>query len=224
MHRNSARITAGGQPVRWLGANFWSRTGGPLMWRSYDPAVVREELRVLRAHGLTDDQVVLFLARLHAGAGRHRREDDRPVRRLPRPARRAADEHGAHVHRRAHVRAELGPALAGRPRPVRRRVDGRAAGLVRRGDGAPVRLAPGRGRLAGLQRDAAVRRRPGGARDRRGVGADRAGRGARGRRAPAVLARRRRLGHRGDRAGKRVPARRRRPAVRLPRPARVPGG
>ena len=23
------------------------------MWRSYDPAVVREELRVLRAHGLT---------------------------------------------------------------------------------------------------------------------------------------------------------------------------
>ena len=20
----------------WLGANFWSRTGGPLMWRSYD--------------------------------------------------------------------------------------------------------------------------------------------------------------------------------------------
>ena len=20
----------------WLGANFWSRSGGPLMWRSYD--------------------------------------------------------------------------------------------------------------------------------------------------------------------------------------------
>ena len=36
----------------WLGANFWSRTGGPLMWRSYDPAVVRAELDVLRAHGL----------------------------------------------------------------------------------------------------------------------------------------------------------------------------
>lgn len=43
----------GRQPVSWLGANFWSRTGGPLMWRSYDPAVIREELRVLRAHGLT---------------------------------------------------------------------------------------------------------------------------------------------------------------------------
>jgi endo-1,4-beta-mannosidase len=37
----------------WLGANFWSRAGGPLMWRSYDPAVVREELAVLRDHGLT---------------------------------------------------------------------------------------------------------------------------------------------------------------------------
>jgi endo-1,4-beta-mannosidase len=36
----------------WLGANFWSRTGGPLMWRRYDPAVVAEELRVLRDHGM----------------------------------------------------------------------------------------------------------------------------------------------------------------------------
>ena len=39
-------------PVTWLGANFWSRTGGPLMWRNYDPATVREELAVLRAHRL----------------------------------------------------------------------------------------------------------------------------------------------------------------------------
>ncbi|MGH3445892.1 MAG: hypothetical protein ACRDPB_11000, partial [Nocardioidaceae bacterium] len=39
--------------MTWLGANFWSRTGGPLMWRSYDPAVVRAELRVLAGHGLT---------------------------------------------------------------------------------------------------------------------------------------------------------------------------
>ncbi|HEV2893522.1 MAG TPA: cellulase family glycosylhydrolase, partial [Actinomycetota bacterium] len=36
----------------WLGANFWSRTGGPLMWRSYDPGVVGEELAVLRDHGM----------------------------------------------------------------------------------------------------------------------------------------------------------------------------
>jgi endo-1,4-beta-mannosidase len=36
----------------WLGANFWSRAGGPLMWRHYDPGVVGEELRVLRDHGM----------------------------------------------------------------------------------------------------------------------------------------------------------------------------
>lgn len=36
----------------WYGANFWSRCGGPLMWRSYDPVVVREELAVLAEHGL----------------------------------------------------------------------------------------------------------------------------------------------------------------------------
>jgi endo-1,4-beta-mannosidase len=53
MRRSTARITSAGQPVNWLGANFWSATGGPLMWRSYDPAVVAAELRVLREHGLT---------------------------------------------------------------------------------------------------------------------------------------------------------------------------
>jgi endo-1,4-beta-mannosidase len=52
MHRNFASIVAEGRPVHWLGANFWSRTGGPLMWRTYDPDVVRGELRVLREHGL----------------------------------------------------------------------------------------------------------------------------------------------------------------------------
>jgi endo-1,4-beta-mannosidase len=41
-----------GAPLLWLGANFWSRTGGPLMWRSYDGGVVREELAVLHEHGL----------------------------------------------------------------------------------------------------------------------------------------------------------------------------
>lgn len=52
MHRNSASIVVAGQPVNWLGANFWSRTGGPLMWRNYDPEIVRAELAVLREHGL----------------------------------------------------------------------------------------------------------------------------------------------------------------------------
>jgi endo-1,4-beta-mannosidase len=52
MYRNSAKITADGRAVTWLGANFWSRTGGPLMWRNYDPETVRAELRVLADHGL----------------------------------------------------------------------------------------------------------------------------------------------------------------------------
>lgn len=52
MLRNSARLTADGNPVSWLGANYWSRTGGPLMWRSYDPDVVEEELAALRDHGM----------------------------------------------------------------------------------------------------------------------------------------------------------------------------
>lgn len=52
MRRNSAKVMVAGQPQVWLGANFWSRTGGPLMWRNYSPEVVREELRVLHDHGL----------------------------------------------------------------------------------------------------------------------------------------------------------------------------
>lgn len=36
----------------WFGANYWSSTGGPLMWRNYDPDLVRSELGVLAEHGL----------------------------------------------------------------------------------------------------------------------------------------------------------------------------
>jgi endo-1,4-beta-mannosidase len=50
VRRRSETLLVAGQP--WLGANFWSRTGGPLMWRRYDPAVVRQELRVLHDHGM----------------------------------------------------------------------------------------------------------------------------------------------------------------------------
>ena len=53
MRRNTAKITVGGQPVNWLGANFWSRTGGPLMWRNYDGEIIAAELRILATHGLT---------------------------------------------------------------------------------------------------------------------------------------------------------------------------
>lgn len=53
MRRHSAQLTHDHAVLPWLGANFWSRTGGPLMWRDYDPKTVREELAVLREHGLT---------------------------------------------------------------------------------------------------------------------------------------------------------------------------
>ena len=53
MERPFLKLARHGEPLLWLGANFWSRTGGPLMWRSYDAAVVREELRVLHEHRLT---------------------------------------------------------------------------------------------------------------------------------------------------------------------------
>ena len=55
MRRNTPRVMSGtpATPVNWLGANFWSRTGGPLMWRCYAPEVIDQELAVLKAHGLT---------------------------------------------------------------------------------------------------------------------------------------------------------------------------
>jgi endo-1,4-beta-mannosidase len=36
----------------WVGVNFWSRLGGPLMWRTYDDRLVRQELTTLAEHGL----------------------------------------------------------------------------------------------------------------------------------------------------------------------------
>ena len=43
---------APGGPLRpWIGANFWSRTGGPRMWTRYDAEIVRQELATLAAHG-----------------------------------------------------------------------------------------------------------------------------------------------------------------------------
>ncbi len=44
MKRQSARLSANDKPDIWIGVNFWSRVGGPRMWRDYDSAVVGEEL------------------------------------------------------------------------------------------------------------------------------------------------------------------------------------
>jgi endo-1,4-beta-mannosidase len=53
MRRPSPGLSGPHEPAaRWIGANFWSRAGGPLMWRGFDAGIVRAELAVLRDHGL----------------------------------------------------------------------------------------------------------------------------------------------------------------------------
>ncbi|KYH43292.1 beta-mannosidase [Branchiibius sp. NY16-3462-2] len=49
-----------GRPLVWLGVNFWSRSGGPFMWHSYDAGLVRTELRTLHEHGLGVTRSFLF--------------------------------------------------------------------------------------------------------------------------------------------------------------------
>lgn len=44
----------------WVGVNFWSRVGGPFMWRSYNDVVVGEELAVLARHSLNVTRSFFF--------------------------------------------------------------------------------------------------------------------------------------------------------------------
>ncbi|OLL76239.1 hypothetical protein Ae168Ps1_4644c [Pseudonocardia sp. Ae168_Ps1] len=61
MRRNARRLAGdGGQPRLWLGVNYWSRQGGPFMWRDYDGEFVATELRQLREHGITLTRSFLF--------------------------------------------------------------------------------------------------------------------------------------------------------------------
>jgi endo-1,4-beta-mannosidase len=53
MQRQLRTLMMDGKPVQWLGANFWSRAGGPRMWARYDPVIVRSELATLKSHGCT---------------------------------------------------------------------------------------------------------------------------------------------------------------------------
>jgi hypothetical protein len=53
MKRHNRKVLRNGAPQIWTGVNFWSRTGGPLMWRYYDPVILREELDAMRAHGMS---------------------------------------------------------------------------------------------------------------------------------------------------------------------------
>ena len=45
------RLATAGHRRPWVGANFWSRVGGPRMWDRYDAQIVRQELATLAAHG-----------------------------------------------------------------------------------------------------------------------------------------------------------------------------
>ncbi|MGQ4452925.1 glycoside hydrolase 5 family protein [[Kitasatospora] papulosa] len=70
MRRHSAQLTHDSAVLPWLGANFWSRTGGPLMWRNYEPRTVREELGVLREHGLNMTRSFFYWPDFHPEPGR----------------------------------------------------------------------------------------------------------------------------------------------------------
>ena len=65
MQRPNLKVEASGSPQTWMGVNFWSRAGGPLMWRHYDADVVSEELDQMRAHGMTVTRSFLYWPDFH---------------------------------------------------------------------------------------------------------------------------------------------------------------
>lgn len=60
MKRQSATITVDGNPEVWFGVNFWSRGGGPRMWREYDAELVESELIAMRDLGMTTTRSFLY--------------------------------------------------------------------------------------------------------------------------------------------------------------------
>ena len=205
----------------WLGANFWSRAGGPRMWSRYDGVVVRSELEVLARHGLGVTRSFCFWPDF-----------------VPEPE--VLDEtvagHFADFLD-AHVEAGLGtiptlvvghmsgenwdpPWRGGRDLYRDVWLVGQQAWLAQE-LAARFAPAPGRRRLAALERDAALRRPGADGRDH-GLGTDpRPGAPGR-RRTPAGLGRRRRVGHRGLRGRQRLLAALACAARRLRGAARVP--
>jgi endo-1,4-beta-mannosidase len=62
IERPSARLAVPNGTSTWVGANFWSRAGGPRMWTDrFDEVVVRGELEVLARHGLNVTRSFFFL-------------------------------------------------------------------------------------------------------------------------------------------------------------------
>ena len=60
-----AHSDATGYRPGWLGANFWSRRGGPFMWRDYDGPTISEELAIMQEHGLNVTRSFLFWPDFH---------------------------------------------------------------------------------------------------------------------------------------------------------------
>ncbi|HEX4058749.1 MAG TPA: cellulase family glycosylhydrolase [Galbitalea sp.] len=60
MKRHAVKAGTTADPELWVGVNFWSRSGGPRMWTNYDAEIVREELRVMRDHGMTVTRSFLY--------------------------------------------------------------------------------------------------------------------------------------------------------------------
>jgi len=65
MKRQSNKLTLTNNRQAWVGVNYWSRVGGPRMWRDYDSLVIADELAQLRAHGITVTRSFLFWPDFH---------------------------------------------------------------------------------------------------------------------------------------------------------------
>ncbi len=97
-----------------LGANYWSRAGGPRLWERFDEAVVRQELRALKAAGLDCLRMFAFAPSL-----------------MPAPP--AVDETMlARMARFAELAAEAGLALF--PTPLVGHMSGENYGFPGQGD------------------------------------------------------------------------------------------
>ncbi len=58
--RPAPKLRWNDRALLWIGANFWSSSGGPFMWQRFDPDLVRREFRVLAEHGLTVTRSFFF--------------------------------------------------------------------------------------------------------------------------------------------------------------------
>lgn len=65
MRRAATHLPVDGGKQAWVGVNFWSKTGGPLMWRHYDGEVISAELAQLKQHGINLTRSFLYWPDFH---------------------------------------------------------------------------------------------------------------------------------------------------------------